>query len=283
MSTYIWRLSVALVRTLECVWLVKFIITLVYVYLEQVHGNSYDTPVSVLMLNMIFLVSPFFFLLQNWFPAIACLSHWISPIYTRTHRHARAYIRRHRRNPRRRIVRSHTDGGKHLLEFQFLLQAVPAEKRGCIGNYPLLHLAVTIVVRSCPVSMVQVCCPTRTTQCAFPHIRINRTLEIRFPPGLRNVILLYFNAPLCFIVGSINKTQSLYGARKFCNKQLYATRDSPVLTCRKSDSARTFSGAPRSRWIGSLSLYNTSPAGQSSSPNVVSTPGSGSSSCTPRL
>lgn len=59
------------------------------------------------------------------------------------------------------------------------------------------------------MSMVQVCCPTRTAQCTFPHIRINRTLEIRFPPSLRNVILLYFNAPLCFIVGSINKTQSL--------------------------------------------------------------------------
>lgn len=173
MSTYIWRLSVALVRILKCVWSVKFIITLVYVYLKQVHGNSYDTPVSVLMLNMIFLVSPCF-LLRNWFRVYSVyLSHRISPIHIRIH------ARTQPPTPRRAIAH----GREHLLEFQFRLQAVPAEKRGCIGNYPLLHLAVTIEVRSCPVPMVQVCCPTRTAQCAFPHIRINRTLEIRFPPS----------------------------------------------------------------------------------------------------
>lgn len=159
------------------------------------------------MLNMIFLVSLFFIT-----KLVSCYSVSLtlnfSDIYIRTHAHIHTHTHMQTQppTPHRAIV--HMNRGKHLLEFQFLLQAVPAEKRGCIGNYPLLHLAVTIEVRSCPVSMVQVCCPTRTAQCTFPHIRINRTLEIRFPPSLRNVILLYFNAPLCFIVGSINKTQS---------------------------------------------------------------------------
>lgn len=204
----------------------------------------------------------------------------LADIRARAYTHRRVYTHERRRNPRRRVVRSHTDGGKHLLEFQFLLQAVPAEKRGCIGNYPLLHLAVTIEVRSCPVSMVQVCCPTRTAQCAFPHIRINRTLEIRFPPSLRNVILLYFNAPLCFIVGSINKTQSS-GARKFCAINNSARR--APLTCRKSDSSRIFSSTPRSRCIGSLFSCSTSPTDRSLSPNASSASGSSYSSCRPRL
>lgn len=92
MSTYIWRLSVALVRTLECVWLVKFIITLVYVYLEQVHGNSYDTPVSVLMLNMIFLVSPFFFFITKLVPRYSVsLTLNFSDIYAHTQARACVY------------------------------------------------------------------------------------------------------------------------------------------------------------------------------------------------
>lgn len=50
----------------------------------------------------------------------------------------------------------------YLLEFQFLFQAVQAKKGGCIGNYPFLHFAVAIEVRSCPMSVIQVCCPIQT-------------------------------------------------------------------------------------------------------------------------
>lgn len=58
----------------------------------------------------------------------------------------------------------------YSLEFQFLFETIPAEKRGCIGNYPFLHFAVTIEVRGGPVAMVQVCCPTTHTQANFIYM-----------------------------------------------------------------------------------------------------------------
>lgn len=96
MSTYVWCFSVALVRILECVWFVKFIITLVYIYLKHIHGNSYDTPVSVLLLNMIFLVSSLF--ITKLVLCICSVSHTkFLGIHTRARVYAYIHIYSHAR------------------------------------------------------------------------------------------------------------------------------------------------------------------------------------------
>lgn len=176
MPTYIWRFSVALVRIFECVWLIKFIIALVYIQLKHIHGNSYDTPVSILLLNMIFLVS--FLFITKLVLCLCSVSH-TKFFYMNTCAHVPVHIlRTYVLNKRVRVYaetrffflpRTIALWWEHSLEFQFFLQAVPAEKWGCIGNYPLLHLTVTIEVRSCPVSMVQVCCPTQTAHSPRSH------------------------------------------------------------------------------------------------------------------
>lgn len=69
---------------------------------------------------------------------------------------------------------------EYSLEFQVLFRAAQeAKKWGCIGNYPFLHFAVTIEVRTCPVAMIQVCCATQTPH-KFPSIKIHISYSFFF-------------------------------------------------------------------------------------------------------
>lgn len=75
------------------------------------------------------------------------------------------------------VVRSRVYRHRYIysLEFQFVFEAIPAEKGGCIGNYPFLHFAVTIEVRDVPHAVIQVCCPKRDTPPIRKRIKINYT------------------------------------------------------------------------------------------------------------
>lgn len=81
-------------------------------------------------------------------------------------------------------------GQKYLLEFQFLFQAVPAEKWGCIGNYPFLQFTVAIKVRGCPVAVIQVCRPS-TNERVFSYIQINPTFDIPFDVARTTLCLCF--------------------------------------------------------------------------------------------
>lgn len=70
------QMDIALVCSFEGIRHIVFIIALVDIKIDQCHGNSNDTPVSVLMLNMIFFSSLLYYQIQNRFPG-RTISHSI--------------------------------------------------------------------------------------------------------------------------------------------------------------------------------------------------------------
>lgn len=115
---------------------------------------------------------------DDWFHR-PTISH---SIYSHTREHA-PYVRARHTSKSRAAPKT-----LYSLEFQFLLDAVPSEKWGCIRNHPFIHFAVTIEVRSGPVAVIQVCRPAHTgheksyrrmrerehnTEAQFGRIKIN--------------------------------------------------------------------------------------------------------------